>query len=133
MKGAIFLLLVLIAAGVGYLAYSKYQERKMAAHLAEAIADPDAHLVKSWSKRANLECDFGFSDVVARQAPSGTVPVSFTCRASTGTWKIAERSCTDRESSLVSGSDQLATGPPQRVGDVYRPFHVLCWDVVEKQ
>lgn len=133
MKGAIVILLILIAAGVGYLAYTKYQERETAARLVEAIADPDAYVAKSWSKRANLECDFGFSDVVTRQAPAGTVPVSFTCSASTGSWKIAERMCTDAESKLVSGSEQFATGPPQRVGDVYRPFTVVCWDVAEQQ
>jgi hypothetical protein len=132
-KTAVILLLTLIAAGVGYLAYTNYQEREMATQLAEAIADPDAYLVRSWSKRAKLECDVGVSDVVTRQARAGAIPVSFTCRASTGIWKIAERGCTHAESDLVSGSAQFATGLPRKVGDVYRPLHVLCWDVVEKQ
>jgi hypothetical protein len=132
-KTTVVLLLGLIAVGVGYLAYTKYQKREMAAQLAEAIADPNAYLVRSWSKRAKLECDIGVSDVITRQAPAGTIPVSFTCKASTGIWKIAERSCSESERNEVSGSAQFATGAPRKIGDVYRPLHVLCWDVVEKQ
>lgn len=133
MKNAVVILLILIAAGVAYLAYSKYQEREMAVRLTEAIADPGAYVVKTWSKRAKLECDYGVSDVVTRQAPGGTIPVSFACKATTGTWKLAERRCTEAENAPSSGSDVLAHGSPQNVGDVYRPLYSLCWEVVEKQ
>jgi hypothetical protein len=132
-KNIVVTLLAVIAAGVGYLAYSKYRERQMITQVAEAIADPDAYLVKTWSKRAALRCDYGVYGVITRQAPAGAVPVRFLCRAATGGWVIAERECTEAERELSPGRRGLATGAPQRVGDVYKPLHVVCWEVVAKE
>jgi hypothetical protein len=84
-KSIVIALLLVIAVGVSYVAYSKYQERQMAARFVEAVSDPSAFVVKTWSERAKLECDYGIADVVTRQAPGGTFPVSFTCRATTRT------------------------------------------------
>ena len=133
MKGLIVVLLILIASGVGYLAYSKYQERQLATGLAEEFVNPGAYVVNTWAKRAELECAYGVADIITRQAPGGTIPVSFVCKASNGSWLLQERRCSEAQSSAKPGSEGLARGEPKNLGDVFRPLYSMCWEVAEKR
>lgn len=125
--------LAVIAAAVGYLAYSKYREKQFATEVAQAISDPDAHVVKEWARAARLECPNGVRDVATvPSVDAGPMPVRFTCNADTGSWVIAMRHCTQDEIILPSFADELAKGTPTKIGDVYKPVSVICWEVVAK-
>lgn len=132
MKQAVVVLLAIIAAGVGYLAYSDYRKKQVVEEVVEAMSNPDAYAAKKWSNMAELTCDYGFADVTTRTAPAGTIPERFSCRAKTGTWVIAERECTESERELWHGDAGVRTGRPTKVGEIYKPAYVLCWEVVAK-
>jgi len=132
-KAVIIVLLAVIAVGVGYLAYSKYREKQDMTDAIEALANPDAYAARRFSDMAKLKCQYGFGDVSTRTAPAGLVPVRFLCRADTGAWSIAERECTEAERELPPGGSGLGKGSPRRIGEVYKPAYVLCWEVLAKE
>jgi hypothetical protein len=133
LKSIVVILLVIIAAGVGYLAYTKYQERERAQELAEERAHPGMRTLKSLARLAKLECANGFDIVETRQAPAGAVPSKFTCLASTGTWMLVERECREREKNPRTEFDKLQTGAPTMTGDVFHPLPSICWQVTEQR
>ena len=125
MKPITTLLLFIIAAGVGYLAFSEYQKRQALADMAERMSDPKGWLAKEWSKLAKLKCDL-FLDVETETARSGERPTSFTCYSQkTGFWSVTERKC-------LGETTRVATGHPREDGQVFKPYHVICWDVASK-
>jgi len=132
-KSLIVLLLVIIAAGVGYLAFTKYQERERAQAFAEELTHPGMRTLKSLARLAKLECVNGFDIVETRRAPGGTVASKFACLASTGAWTLVERECTEREKNPRTEFDQVQTGAPTMTGDIFKPLPSICWDVTAKQ
>lgn len=133
MKGLVVILLVIIAAGVGYLVYTKHQERERAQEFAEELAQPGMRTLKSLARLAKLECANGFDILETRQAPAGTVASKFTCLASTGAWTLVERECSEREKNPRTEFDQLQTGAPTMTGDVFHPLPSICWHVTEQR
>lgn len=116
--------LLFIACAVGYLAYSDYQARRVAADVADRLSDPDGYIARTWADNANLDCDV-ITDVESRDTVSGIRrPMRFTCYASTGTWVIEDRDCPQKE--------VRSTGPPTKEGEMYKPLAALCWFVTQK-
>src|SRR4249919_271959 len=121
MKTIVVILLLVIAGGVGYLVYAKHQERQMVQRFADEMANPGSTVVASWSERAELECKYGVREITTRQAPGGTIPVTFTCVATSGTWVLEESPCAEEQKSARPGMQGIAKGPPTKVGDTFRP------------
>lgn len=123
MKALVIILLAVIAAGVGYLAYNDYRQQKAVEDFAARIADPDGYVARKWADEANLECT-EIRDVIAVDTPAGVKrPTEFTCyHSDTGSWRISDRACGDNE-------PVYANGPPRSEDQVYSPLFAICWDV----
>lgn len=134
MKGVAIILLFMIAGGVTYLLYSEYQKRRIAQDIAERIRDPDGYVVKEWAERAKLKCDM-YRDIELIDTKGGFKrPISFSCVSfRTGTWKVVDRECTEEEMDLSPGqydrSAKVAKGYPEELGQLYKPIHVVCWEI----
>lgn len=127
------LILLVIGASVAYLAYSEYEKRQMLSEVAEVVADPKVYAVKTWAKRAKLDCDL-FTEVQVRESVgAGLIPMKFTCRASTGFWTIENRECTDAEKQYSPTSEKVSIGRPARDGQLYKPAYLMCWITKRKE
>jgi len=115
-------LLLIVAVGVSYVAYSEYQKRQLVDNVAEYVKDPAVYRAKLASETARLECDT-ISDVTLVKNKDGSErPARFRCASNHETFLIEERICADGDYS------KRASGAP-KLGKVYMPLHVLCWDV----
>lgn len=132
MKTVAFLLLAITTAGVAYLTYTKYLERRELAAAVDAMRDPDLYTTKQFAERAGLECDL-FTSIRTRQSPgAGLVPQEFTCYTrSGGSWRIVESECSDPEMRSSKEHPEpgvvISNGSPIAEGQLYKPFSVLCW------
>jgi hypothetical protein len=115
-------LLLIIAVGVAYLAYSEYSKRRLVEQAIEYASDPVVYRAKIAAETAQLECDKIFDVMTAENADGSVRPARFRCKSGLETFLIEERICPD------GNYDERASGAP-KLGSVYMPLHVLCWDV----
>lgn len=118
---AIFLLLV-IAAGVMYLAVGEYRKRQALSDYAFKLSDPKGWAAESFAKKADLSCDL-FLDIETTAMKSRELrPIKFTCYSKgNGFWTVIDRPCKEGE--------RISTGSPKFEGQVFKPYVSLCWEL----
>ena len=128
MKGLITILLVIIAAGVGYLAFSEYQKRQVVQAVVEEISNPYAKLTSKWTNLADMKCN-SISDVqIVDESVIGRVPKSFMCQASqTESWLVTQlpyEECAELPRVTLSSAKY-----PDQDGEVFHASNIVCWSV----
>ncbi len=128
MKGLITLLLVIIAAGVGYLAFSEYQKRQIVVAVVEELSNPYAKLAGRWTNLAYMRCD-EISDVeIVEESALGQIPCKFECQVSqTESWLVTQLSY--EECSELPRTDSESLRYPSEDGEVFHGSRIVCWTV----
>lgn len=120
MKGWAIALLVVIAAGVAYLAWSEYDRRREAADVAERISDPKGYQAKYWARSAGLDCEVA-TDVETVVTVSGVLrPMKFTCWPERGAALVVEDVGCTPEAMNTSTGERTPEG-------FYKPLAAICW------
>jgi LPS O-antigen subunit length determinant protein (WzzB/FepE family) len=126
MKGLMTILLIVIASGVAYLAFSEYQKRQVVQAIAEEISNPYAKLTDQWTNLANLRCD-NISEVQIENDPTlGRIPKIFKCGTSQSEFWLLTQLPYEECNSLPRTASSNAKYP-ENEGEVFHGSGIVCW------
>ena len=125
MKGLITILLIVIAAGVGYLAFSEYQKREVAREIAYELKYPGVRLTKKWIGLASLKCESIYDPQIENDPDLGRIPQSFQCLTNTGVWLMTQlpyEQCNELTRRSLDNAKY-----PEKDGEIFHASGIICW------